>query len=232
MEIQNENGGLDSSTISQPDQPMTWPQPYPLIPNTNRRNPQRGLTIVKPIRRPSLYPTRHIEGVNIADIFKRKKTLDFISGAGFHGGSSLRRVFQLATWSLMAAFIDSLIVIAVACVFVMVFSFTFRTSSHGHILNWIQSGGGLLSCLQLLSFLVWVYLVSSRMVMGSTVGEWAYNLRLGRPHEWFHSDYLYKVVLRSTFIVCTGLIVLPMASLITGKDFLGKLSGLRLFSYK
>ena len=79
---------------------------------------------------------------------------------------------------------------------------------------------------------VWMYMVTTRFFLGSSLGEAACDLRLGRPQDRLSSNYFAKVVFRATLIVLTGVFVLPALSLIFGNDLPGKISGVRLFSLK
>ncbi len=75
-------------------------------------------------------------------------------------------------------------------------------------------------------------MISIRSLLGFTIGEWACDLRLGQPHERLRNNYVIKVMLRSSLILLTGVVTLPVLSLLLGRDLAGVLSGLRLFSLK
>lgn len=86
--------------------------------------------------------------------------------------------------------------------------------------------------LEVLLLLGWIYLVTVRSILGFTLGEWACDLRLGQPHERLRSGYVFRVALRSSLIILTGIFTFPLLSLLLGKDIAGSVSGLRLFSLK
>ena len=158
--------------------------------------------------------------------------LAFTSGTGFHSGPSRRKGRVQALWSFTAAFIDLLILISLSSAFLFAFSLIMQSSA-GVVLGKIfyhEHTLVLFGEVFLLS--AWLYLISIRVLMGYSIGEWACNLRLGQPHERLQSRYVLRVALRTTLIVCTGVFPLPVLSVITGRDVPGILSGLRLFSLK
>lgn len=78
--------------------------------------------------------------------------------------------------------------------------------------------------------LAWLYLVVHRMGLGATTGEWVFDQRLGRTDQLNTASYLMKTSLRSLIVVATGLIPIPLLSLILGKDLLGRWLGVELHS--
>jgi hypothetical protein len=75
-------------------------------------------------------------------------------------------------------------------------------------------------------------MITTRFFIGSSIGEAACDIRLGKPQERMSHWYFLKVVFRATLVVATGIVVLPIVSLIFGRDIPGMLSGLKLFSLK
>jgi hypothetical protein len=75
----------------------------------------------------------------------------------------------------------------------------------------------------------WLYLITTRAFLGCSIGEGACGLRLGKPLERQASNYVLRVILRNTVVVVTGVVVLPVLSLLTRKDLQGLISGVSLF---
>ncbi len=144
---------------------------------------------------------------------------------GFHGGPSGRRKgYRLAAWSLLASVIDGLILISLSCIFVLAFTFVIK-GSH------LESS--LLRLFAEVFFLCsWIYMVTLRVLLGSSVGEWACDLRLGQPHERLAKTYPLRIILRANLILLTGLVILPLFSLLLGRDIPGQMSGVQLLSLK
>lgn len=181
-------------------------------------------------RRPYVPP---VEPRKIEDVFKDKKRPQFDQNTGFNGGPSARRKgYRLAAWSWLASVIDSLILISIGCAFVIAFSLTMKVSAGVLLMNSIKMHSQSFPLVEILLAIGWIYLVSVRGVLGYTLGEWACDLRLGQPHERLKANYILKVALRSTFVLMTGVFILPLLSLVFGRDVAGILSGLKLFSLK
>ncbi len=175
----------------------------------------------------------------VYEVFKKTPGLEFKSagiGAGFHGGRTGRRGAKLVGWSYMAALVDALILVAVTCLFVFLFSWTAKSffgSAMGSIIQ-IKMGknSGISFFAEIYFLMVWVYLIAMRSAMGFTIGEWALDLRLGQPHQKLTSKYVWRVLFRSTLVLATGVVVLPALSLLFRVDVPGFITGLRLFSLK
>lgn len=167
------------------------------------------------------------------DIFGRRSSVDFDQNAGFHSGPSAKRKgYKLVLWSWLAGFIDLLILISLSCAFVVSFSMIVQ-SPVGEMFRSLQTQQHrLVFFTEVMVIASWLYMVVSRGIMGSSLGEWACDIRLGQPHERLRTNYILRVAVRATLVIATGLIVLPLLSLIFGRDLAGSLSGLRLLSLK
>ncbi len=189
-----------------------------------QENPQRA-----PRKREAPVPLRG----PAKDLFKSRKEMNFSVGTGFQGGPSRKRKgYRLALWSLMASIIDGLVLIAISCAFLVLFSLLMKTSANVVIKSYFHTESQIMLLVQIYAGSAWVYLIATRVLTGSSIGEWACNIRLGQPHERLETRYVLRVLARSTLIVVTGVVILPALSLILGGDLTGKLCGLRLFSLK
>jgi hypothetical protein len=161
----------------------------------------------------------------------KARALSWSSKTGFSGGPGRRGGRQIVLWSWMASLIDSLLLLGLSCLFVLVFARIVQTSTESVFLTMQEFGvQSMLSATLLVGS--WFYMVLSRSVFGSSVGEWACDLRLGPPSAEFHPRFIWKVILRATLILATGIVSLPLLSFLTGRDVAGHLSGLKLFSLK
>lgn len=161
----------------------------------------------------------------VQDIFINRKNPEILQKTSFRGGPiSRRRGYQLAAWSWLAATIDALILISLSCVFLLIFA---QVAKQIHL-----TGSTLYSFAIIYGLSLWVYMVSMRVFAGYTVGEWACDLRLGQPHERMSSQYPFSVIFRVCLVLVTGVIVFPLLSMLFGRDLVGKLSGVQLFSLK
>lgn len=159
--------------------------------------------------------------------------IDFDKKTGFQGGSSSkRRAYQVTLWSLVALTIDALLLLASSCLFIICFSFIVKAGMSTVLKELFRSQGVGFIFIQAYLICAWAYMITLRVFMGATVGEWACDLRLGQPHQRLKNSYVCKVFLRTTLILLTGLIPLPLLSLLCGVDVSGKLSGVSLYSLK
>lgn len=177
-----------------------------------------------PLKREAPFPSR--------SPFKPGPALDFDPSAGFHSGPSRRQGYRLALWSWLASLIDILILVSGSCFFVLLFSFIVQTPVGPLVRGLFHSQHQLLFFAEVGVLFGWLYMVSIRTLLGHSIGEWACDLRLGKPRERLQTKYVFKVAFRSTVILLTGVVTLPILSLLVGKDLAGSLSGLRLFSLK
>lgn len=183
----------------------------------------RSLKLDTPLPRPETKktPQPSTSGQAVESILKNLN--DKNKGLSFQDkGHNLSPFIQTAP-SLAAGFLDLLLIIAMGLLYLMTLVFTLKVDlikaiSEGSPLIWISTGS---------VFLVvgFVYYVTQRMFLGFTLGEWAYEQRLGLPDEMKKSGYSFKVFLRQLFILMTGIIILPMLSWALGRDLAG-LSGL------
>lgn len=148
----------------------------------------------------------------------------------FRRGSQSRSGLKLTLWSWMSAFIDTLILISISCFTVVLFAFLMKTPLRDSIKAF--SGESSLFSMFFTAFLFsfWVYLTMMRIFMGASLGEWSCQLRLGQPIQRIKTSYIFKVMARTTLILCTGVVILPLISLIIKRDILGDLTGLRIYS--
>ena len=78
--------------------------------------------------------------------------------------------------------------------------------------------------------IIWTYLIFMRIFIGASVGELTCGLRLGQPLQRFQFNYFFKVILRTTLILATGVVVIPVISLLFARDIAGDICGLKIYS--
>lgn len=72
-----------------------------------------------------------------------------------------------------------------------------------------------------------------RTYLGATLGEWSCDLRLGKPSERMQKRYVLRNILRTSIVIASGIIFIPLISLLFRRDLAGKLSGgLYIYSLK
>ncbi|MCB0348326.1 MAG: hypothetical protein KDD37_05795 [Bdellovibrionales bacterium] len=78
-------------------------------------------------------------------------------------------------------------------------------------------------------FSVWMfYLLISRTFFSKTLGEWATDYQLGTDMQTLQMSYPLRVAMRAFVNTITGIVILPLLSVLTGKDIVGSLCGIKL----
>jgi hypothetical protein len=162
--------------------------------------------------------------------------VNFDEVVGFRGGSLPRRQgHQLLLWSATAAVIDLCVLVSLSCVFALMFAIVVKAQLVG-MMNGFLKTQSLLENLKTMGWIycitTWTYLIVMRAWLGCTLGEWACDLRLGKPTQRLSPLYILQVTLRSTLILMTGVVVLPALSWLFGKDVSGSFSQVELVSLK
>lgn len=160
----------------------------------------------------------------------RRGELNWDQMTSFRGGAR-RQGHQLILWSFMAVLIDCLILLSMSCFFLISFALIVK-SPFGEVFRVLMRMDPVTLFGGIFLLSSWLYLISLRIFFGFSIGEWACDLRLGQPTERARGSYPWKVLLRSSLIVGTGLVLLPLLSLLSGRDLAGRLSGIRLISLK
>jgi hypothetical protein len=148
--------------------------------------------------------------------------LDFIEQNDFAGGSNSRKGLKLALWTWASAAVDHLIIMAATCVFLLIATLMLKSS--------LKNIG--FSVVTIYSTISVIYFVLFRVFLGATCGEYSCSLRLGEPTERLKTNYSLKIFIRTISIMVTGIITLPLLSLISKKDIAGWISGVSIYSLK
>lgn len=127
---------------------------------------------------------------------------------------------------LAAGFLDILLITSLGLIYMLSLIFTLKvdlikTLSEGDPMIWLATASIFLG-------VGFVYYTAQRIFLGYTLGDWAYEQRLGLPEEMEKAGYSLKVVARQILIMVTGIITLPLLSWIMGRDIAG-VSGLCVY---
>lgn len=157
--------------------------------------------------------------------------LSFDQMMSFRGGPRRRKGHQLILWSWLALVIDFLILMSLSCLFVLLFAALVR-SPVSHLVKGFSGVSVAQAFAVVFIASAWAYMVSLRIFFGFSVGEWACDLRLGQPSQRLRATYPLRVIARTTLVFATGVALLPLMSLVSGRDWAGRLCGLQLISLK
>lgn len=130
--------------------------------------------------------------------------------------------------SFTAAFLDGLLIVA-SCLLCLIVLLSITRMDLISLLT--QSGQTEIyfSTFLLFAVVAMTYLTTTRVFLGSTPGEWAFDQQAGTDDEQSETQYILKVVYRSALAIGTGFILMPIVSFALAKDILGEITGLHLF---
>lgn len=131
--------------------------------------------------------------------------------------------------SLASAFLDMIIVLAFTMVFVIALMLVTKVDLSIVIRNLDRDVMTQISLASLFIAVMQMYVVIGRSFFGQTIGEWTFDMQLGMDEEQTKQSYPLKVAWRSLINIATGLVLLPVISVILNKDVAGWLSGIRLY---
>jgi hypothetical protein len=134
-----------------------------------------------------------------------------------------------AAVSFSSAVLDGIIVFALSLVFLVALLMITKVDLNQVVKSLNQDLMTQISLGVLFVAVMQMYAIISRSFFGRTLGEWTFDMQLGRDEEQNSETYPLKVALRSLITTVTGLVLLPLISSLTGEDLAGRLSGVRLF---
>jgi hypothetical protein len=134
--------------------------------------------------------------------------------------------------SIPSALLDGIIVLALSIVFLIAL-LTVTKVDLGPVLNNLDRDRMTQLSLGILFIAVMqMYVIIARSFFGRTLGEWTFDLQLGEDREQQSESYPLKVAWRSLLNTVTGLILLPVISIVLGFDLAGRWSGVQLYRHR
>lgn len=160
----------------------------------------------------------------------RDQHIDF--DLGFLGGPQKRTGFKLSIWMWLAATIDTLVVLSMSCFFMLCYSLMIKLGLRSALGFTLSHENVVMTFSVFFLFSGWMYFIAMRALTGASIGEKTCSLRLGQPHERVKRSYLARVIIRTTLTLFTGIITLPLLSLVFNTDIVGRITGLNIYSLK
>ncbi len=134
-----------------------------------------------------------------------------------------------AAFSLSSVILDTLVVVAIALAFLISLLWVTQVDLLG-VMTTAQSDIATQLSLAVLYVAVYqMYVIVSRSFFGRTLGEWTFDHQLGDEKQQKSGMYPLQVVWRSLLITATGIVVLPLLSMIFRKDLASYFTGLQLY---
>lgn len=146
----------------------------------------------------------------------------------FLGGPQKRQGFKLALWTMASVAADHLIILGLTLLFIFMGTLTLQVGFKTFVSIKILGA----SAVPLYLGISVIYFVLFRVFLAATLGEYSCGLRLGQPLQRIQKNYGFKIIFRTLLILITGIITLPVLSLIFKKDIAGNLCGVSIYSLK
>lgn len=137
--------------------------------------------------------------------------------------------FKPAIWNFSSTFLDSMLVLAASLLCMIILLMITHVDLVANLTKPDDGGMIYLATAGLFFTVTFIYMLINRVFLGCTPGEWAFDQRIGKPEQLTQVSYTFRVAARTLLVMFTGFIILPIASLITGKDIAGIITGASLF---
>ena len=131
-----------------------------------------------------------------------------------------------------AAILDGMVTLGMTFIFLMSILMVAKIDLVG-LLTHPQTEAATRVHLTILFFCVLqLYFLSARSFFGASLGEWAFDMQLGTVEQQRRAYYPLQVVFRTLITILTGVLVLPIISLIANRDISRYFGGLELLQKK
>lgn len=130
---------------------------------------------------------------------------------------------------LAAGLVDGVLVIAVGIIFLVALLVVTKVDLMAVLTSSEIDHLTQISLIVLFATVLQLYIVASRSFFGSTIGDWAFDVALGKPEQQERWSFPFLVLWRSVVVTATGIILLPLMSAIVRQDLAYYLTGLQLY---
>lgn len=137
--------------------------------------------------------------------------------------------YVLTNWNFSSTFLDSMLIVASSLLCMIILLVITKADLIANLTQPDEAGLIYLSTLAMFAGVTFIYMTVNRVFMGATPGEWAFDQRIGKPEEMTSPYYVLKVIARSLIVMATGFVVMPVLSLIMGRDVAGSITGASLY---
>lgn len=220
----NSSVGLSlSSSLGFPTGPVDLTTPLPRTGQLPKSGPE-----VSPIKAKDSLPSTTVDEILKTLQEKRRPEFSKQTQKTRIDASPEPQKYKRSTWDFSAFMLDSMLVLASNLLCLVILLLTTKIDLFSNLYNPDSAGMVYISLASLFLGTAWIYMVATRVFLGCTPGEWIFDQRLGLPEETGSALYTLKTVLRSTIMLSTGLIFLPVLSALVNRDLVGKWLNLEL----
>lgn len=218
---------------------ITEPLPRPTIKTMEVEMPQMPIQARAPIQSP--FPSQDLfrqppsptapTPAQVAPKPLQKKEINN-TGIRRSAADSPHGQLVLTSASIPSAALDFVVIVALSLIF-MAGMLSMTKMDLGMVVRAAESDSlTTLSLVVAFLAIMQMYLIVSRTFYGRTLGEWTFDVQLGRGEDQTQAMYPVKVVGRSLLVTLTGLLILPLISLIMRRDLAGQITGVQLYQQK
>lgn len=218
---------------------LTFTEPLPREPKKSAKNEIKAMEVEipkapvqSPFPRPEAYKQPGKPGTPVVqDQIKKIPGQSELVNAGTRRGAadSPQKKLVPATISVASAALDLIICSSIALIFVAVALTVTKVDLNVVLGNLSRDVMTQISLGVLFITVMQLYVVIARAFFGATLGEWTFDMQIGQDEEQQQNSYPLKVAARSLVNVITGIVLLPLVSLIIGRDVAGQVSGVKLY---
>jgi hypothetical protein len=209
------------------------------LPRTGKEQPKKEIKAMEPelpsnspFPRPEAYKKPVIPVTpGTPAIIKQNPSQTQLNSVGTRRGAadSPQRKLMPATVSFASATLDLIICTALALVFLAASLTVTKVDLNVVLANLNRDVMTQIALFVMFVAVMQMYVVISRAIFGRTLGEWTFDLQIGRDEEQKQGSYPLKVAFRSFLNIVTGIVLLPLVSALLGRDIAGQLSGVKLY---
>lgn len=127
--------------------------------------------------------------------------------------------------SFMAATLDAMLIVAASLLCLIVMLTITKVDLIGNLSRPDEDNMVYISTIALFMGVTFIYMVIHRVFMKATPGEWAFDQQLGTEDQIHEPIYSLKVIARTLLVMATGFVVLPLLSMLFGRDLAGAWTG-------
>lgn len=218
------------STLSSQSQFSIQNEPSPLETPLPRRRQDRARTI------PTIEDEVSPGNTAVDEILKtlnKKKDMDFVqkpevqkqTAATAKKAPLTATAVVNETPSFMAATLDAMLIIAASLLCLIVMLTITKVDLISNLSRPDEDNMVYLSTIALFMGVTFIYMVVHRVFMKATPGEWAFDQQLGTDDQIHQPIYSLKVIARTLLVMATGFVLLPLLSMIFGRDLAGAWTG-------
>lgn len=145
------------------------------------------------------------------------------------GHDSMAPGLEPVSVSFTSAVLDLIVVFAVFLVFLSTLLLITNVDLSSVMMQVETNTATKISMAVLFLTVLQIYVVLSRSLFGQTLGEWTFDMQMGKKEDQKSETYPLRVLGRSLLMLVTGIVVLPLISLISNQDIAARITGIQLY---